>query len=311
MIARGFHRRAGLPHAEIEAIRALKKPELARGATLYVTLEPCSTHGRTPPCVEAILRAGFARVVIGAIDPNPAHAGRGVELLRAAGVEVTTGDSGSGMPRAERGFQPLDRDEDAAGHRQGRHVARWPAHAPARRRPVADERRRARRCARGCARRSMPSSSAPGTLRADNPRLTVRGIPGARQPWRDRPRARQRRCRRTRTFSPTNTATARSSIAAKSLRAVLRDLGQTADHQRADRRRRRGARRGVRPAARAARAVLRRAAALRRAGGGRRRARRRLDGGVRRGFAIRATRGSASDLRLTGEVEYPAALSAA
>jgi diaminohydroxyphosphoribosylaminopyrimidine deaminase/5-amino-6-(5-phosphoribosylamino)uracil reductase len=91
VISRGFHQRAGLPHAEIEAIRALKKPELARGATLYVTLEPCSTHGRTPPCVEAILRAGFARVVIGTIDPNPAHAGRGVELLRAAGVAVTTG----------------------------------------------------------------------------------------------------------------------------------------------------------------------------------------------------------------------------
>src|SRR6516165_1738254 len=77
-VARGFHRRAGLPHAEIEALRALKNPALAKGATIYVTLEPCSTHGRTPPCVEAIIAAGFARVVIGAIDPNPAHAGRGV-----------------------------------------------------------------------------------------------------------------------------------------------------------------------------------------------------------------------------------------
>src|SRR5580698_1374493 len=89
IVARGFHHRAGLPHAEIEALCALKKPALARGATMYVTLEPCSTHGRTPPCVDAILGAGLRRVVIGAIDPNPAHAGRGVKLLRAAGIVVT------------------------------------------------------------------------------------------------------------------------------------------------------------------------------------------------------------------------------
>ena len=80
IVARGFHRCAGRPHAEIEALAALKNPRLANGATLCVTLEPCSTQGRTPPCVEAIMRSGFARVVIGAIDPNPAHAGRGVDL---------------------------------------------------------------------------------------------------------------------------------------------------------------------------------------------------------------------------------------
>jgi diaminohydroxyphosphoribosylaminopyrimidine deaminase/5-amino-6-(5-phosphoribosylamino)uracil reductase len=90
-LARGFHHRAGEPHAEIEALRALPRLTMARGATMYVTLEPCSTHGRTPPCVHAILEAGLARVVIGAIDPNPAHAGKGVDLLRAGGVEVTAG----------------------------------------------------------------------------------------------------------------------------------------------------------------------------------------------------------------------------
>src|SRR5271168_2595648 len=90
VLARGWHRAAGCPHAEIEAIRKLPRPGLARGATLYVTLEPCSTHGRTPPCVDAIIAAGFRRVVIGTIDPNPAHAGRGVKLLRAAGIAVTT-----------------------------------------------------------------------------------------------------------------------------------------------------------------------------------------------------------------------------
>ena len=98
ILARGWHRSAGLPHAEIEALNALRKKfaassaaDAARGATLYVTLEPCSTHGRTPPCVDAIIRAGFARVVIGAIDPNPAHAGRGIEILKKAGIAVVAG----------------------------------------------------------------------------------------------------------------------------------------------------------------------------------------------------------------------------
>jgi diaminohydroxyphosphoribosylaminopyrimidine deaminase/5-amino-6-(5-phosphoribosylamino)uracil reductase len=90
IVAEGWHTRAGEPHAEPTAISALgRKPK--PGATLYVTLEPCCTHGRTPPCTEAIKAAGFARVVIGATDPNPAHAGHGYEVLRAAGIEVVTG----------------------------------------------------------------------------------------------------------------------------------------------------------------------------------------------------------------------------
>ncbi len=90
VVAEGFHAKAGEPHAEVNALRALgRKPK--PGATLYVTLEPCCTHGRTPPCVEAIVDTGIARVVAGATDPNPAHAGKGYELLRAGGVEVTTG----------------------------------------------------------------------------------------------------------------------------------------------------------------------------------------------------------------------------
>jgi pyrimidine deaminase RibD-like protein len=91
IIARGYHRRAGQPHAEIEALRALKNPNRARGATAYVTLEPCSTHGRTPPCTEALARAGLARVVIGAIDPNPRHRGRGLPSLAKAGIETVAG----------------------------------------------------------------------------------------------------------------------------------------------------------------------------------------------------------------------------
>jgi diaminohydroxyphosphoribosylaminopyrimidine deaminase/5-amino-6-(5-phosphoribosylamino)uracil reductase len=92
IIGRGWHRRAGLPHAEIVALRdAQKRGHSPRGATLYVALEPCCTHGRTPPCTEAIIAAGIRRVVIGATDPNPKHAGKGFKILRLAGVEVIHG----------------------------------------------------------------------------------------------------------------------------------------------------------------------------------------------------------------------------
>jgi diaminohydroxyphosphoribosylaminopyrimidine deaminase/5-amino-6-(5-phosphoribosylamino)uracil reductase len=91
VIARGWHRRAGMPHAEVEALSALGDPALAKGATLYVTLEPCSTTGRTPPCTGAILAAGIRRVVVGATDPHPAHSGRGLDILRRSGVEVVAG----------------------------------------------------------------------------------------------------------------------------------------------------------------------------------------------------------------------------
>lgn len=91
IIGRGWHRRAGKPHAEVEALRSLRRPSLARGATVYVTLEPCSTQGRTPPCTEALVAAGVARVVVGATDPNPAHRGRGLRALRRAGLEVKAG----------------------------------------------------------------------------------------------------------------------------------------------------------------------------------------------------------------------------
>ena len=90
IVAEGFHAGAGHPHAEVMALRALgRRP--APDAILHVTLEPCCTHGRTPPCVGAILAAGIRTVVVGARDPNPAHAGHGLELLRAKGVAVVEG----------------------------------------------------------------------------------------------------------------------------------------------------------------------------------------------------------------------------
>ena len=92
IIGRGWHQRAGGPHAEVAALRdAARRGREPRGATLYVTLEPCSTHGRTPPCTQAIIDAGIARVVAATTDPNPAHAARGFRILKRAGIEVVTG----------------------------------------------------------------------------------------------------------------------------------------------------------------------------------------------------------------------------
>lgn len=89
IIGRGWTQPGGRPHAETEALR--RAGEAARGATLYVTLEPCSHHGRTPPCVDAIISAGIARVVSAMEDPNPLVAGRGHDRLRAAGIAVDVG----------------------------------------------------------------------------------------------------------------------------------------------------------------------------------------------------------------------------
>lgn len=89
VLGEGYHHRAGLPHAEVEALSKLGRE--ARGATIYVTLEPCSTHGRTPPCTDLIIEKGVKRVVISVSDPNPKHRGRGLRLLRKAGVEVVAG----------------------------------------------------------------------------------------------------------------------------------------------------------------------------------------------------------------------------
>jgi diaminohydroxyphosphoribosylaminopyrimidine deaminase/5-amino-6-(5-phosphoribosylamino)uracil reductase len=92
--AEGFHEKDGGPHAERVVISTLMRNPIP-GATLYVTLEPCSTAGRTGACTDAILSAGIRRVVVGAVDPNPAHAGRGLDILRAAGVEVVSGVLGT------------------------------------------------------------------------------------------------------------------------------------------------------------------------------------------------------------------------
>ena len=103
MIAQGHTQQAGGPHAEVMALRdAQSRGSSVVGATAYVTLEPCSHHGRTPPCCDALIAAGIAKVVVATTDPNPLVAGRGIERLRAAGVEVELLPSDGEAARASR-----------------------------------------------------------------------------------------------------------------------------------------------------------------------------------------------------------------
>ena len=224
IVARGYHRRAGLPHAEIEALRALKNPASASGAVLYVTLEPCSTHGRTPPCVEAIIEEKIARVVIGAIDPNPEHAGRGIELLRAAGIEVTHGVLDAECRELNAAFNKwivtkLPLVIAKAGMSLDGRLTR----------PPGEGQWLTSAAARADVHRLRAQVDAiligAGTLRADNPRLTVRGVAGARQPWRVIVAGREPLRRDAHLF--TDEHRDRTLVyRGKSLRAVLRDLGR-------------------------------------------------------------------------------------
>lgn len=102
MRGRGWTQPGGRPHAEVRAL--LQAGEAARGATAYVTLEPCAHHGKTPPCAEALIAAGVARVVTAMTDPDPRVAGRGHALLRAAGISVTEGVLGEAAQRDNAGF---------------------------------------------------------------------------------------------------------------------------------------------------------------------------------------------------------------
>lgn len=176
----GDHLRAGTPHAEVHALR--RAGAAARGATLYVTLEPCSTTGRTPPCTEAVLRAGIRRVVIGTLDPNPRHAGRAVPLLRDAGLAVDVGCEEAacrdllapfatavtkGRPyfRLKLGMTLDARLADYAG------TSQWITNAAS------------REAVQALRRRSDAILVGAGTVRADNPSLLPRPSRG-RRPWR-------------------------------------------------------------------------------------------------------------------------------
>ncbi len=103
VLARGFHKIAGGPHAERVALNELSVQE-TQGATCYVTLEPCSHFGRTSPCADALIKSGVARVVVGMQDPNPLVSGQGIERLRAAGIDVTVMDDTEKVQSINRGF---------------------------------------------------------------------------------------------------------------------------------------------------------------------------------------------------------------
>ncbi|MCU0869165.1 MAG: bifunctional diaminohydroxyphosphoribosylaminopyrimidine deaminase/5-amino-6-(5-phosphoribosylamino)uracil reductase RibD [Burkholderiales bacterium] len=181
VVGEGWHERAGGPHAEAVALRVAG--ERAPGATAYVTLEPCSHHGRTPPCADSLLASGIARVVAAMEDPNPDVSGRGFARLRAAGVVVEKGlmeaaarDLNPGfVSRMTRGrpwirlkvAQSLDGRTAAANG-----ASQWIT-GPAARRD--GHRWRARSCV---------VMTGIGTLRDDDPRLTVRDIVADRQPLR-------------------------------------------------------------------------------------------------------------------------------
>jgi diaminohydroxyphosphoribosylaminopyrimidine deaminase / 5-amino-6-(5-phosphoribosylamino)uracil reductase len=182
-VGEGWHERPGLPHAEALALAAAG--ERARGATLYTTLEPCAHQGKTPPCADAVVEAGIARVVAGADDPNPVVAGRGFARLREAGVEVAVAD-GDVAARARRQNEAyrtwVARNRPfvtykAAMTLDGRLAAssgdaRWVSGEESRR-LVHELRAAADAVAVGA-----------GTARADEPRLTARDVDAVLQPRR-------------------------------------------------------------------------------------------------------------------------------
>ena len=177
VVGEGWHQRKGGPHAEVFALEAAG--EAARGATLYVTLEPCRSWGHTPPCTKAVLESGVTRVVAGALDPSP-KAGGGLEELRSAGIEVELVDSWAARRQNEawRTWVSLGRPfvtYKAAVTLDGRMTLpgeRWVSGEESRR--LVHELRAA----------SDAVAVGMGTVRADNPRLDAGGVEVTRQPRR-------------------------------------------------------------------------------------------------------------------------------
>ena len=181
VVGEGWHERAGEPHAEVHALRAAG--ELARGSTAYVTLEPCSHYGRTPPCADALIAAGVSRVVVAMQDPNPQVAGQGLAKLREAGIDVECGLMETAARELNIGFNkrmtcgmPWVRSKIAASL-DGRTAlangeSKWITSAAARQDV---QHWRARSCV---------ILTGIGTVLADDPQLNVRELATTRQPLR-------------------------------------------------------------------------------------------------------------------------------
>lgn len=181
VIGEGWHERAGTPHAEVHALNAAG--EDARGATVYVTLEPCSHHGRTPPCAEALINAGVARVVAAMSDPNPLVAGGGISMLTLAGIQAEVGLMEAEARALNPGFisrmtrqRPWVRLKTASTldgkTALANGASQWITGEAAR---TDVQRLRARACA---------ILTGSGTVLADNPRMNVRDLDIGRQPLR-------------------------------------------------------------------------------------------------------------------------------
>lgn len=186
ILATGHTQRAGGPHAEIEALRIAREAgHDPRGATAVVTLEPCSHHGRTPPCCDALAEAGLARVVVAVGDPNPRVAGQGLERLRAAGIEVELVGGAWGAASRELNIGFFSRMQ------RGRPWVRMKVAASLDGRTALDDGRSqwitgeaARTDGHAWRRRAGAVLTGIGTVRDDDPRLDVRLVPTARQPLR-------------------------------------------------------------------------------------------------------------------------------
>lgn len=182
IVAKGHHREAGAPHAEIACLRAFGR-DVPPNATLFVTLEPCSTTGRTPPCFEEIVKAKVNNVVIGAVDLNPRHAGRGLALLQKAGINVRSGVLAEECAALNEAFNKwiVTREPFVivkCGMSLNGRITRPPGE------PSWITSAVARRHARQLRTEVDAVLVGAETIRADNPRLTVRGFRGAKQPWR-------------------------------------------------------------------------------------------------------------------------------
>jgi diaminohydroxyphosphoribosylaminopyrimidine deaminase/5-amino-6-(5-phosphoribosylamino)uracil reductase len=223
IVSKGHHRGVGRDHAEVECLRNFGAPVPGR-ATLYVTLEPCSTEGRTAPCTDAILQAGLRNVVVGATDVNPRHSGKGIIQLRNAGVSVREGVLADDCARLNEAFNKWIVT--------GRPfvIAKCGMSLDGRlTRPAGESHwitgTSARRHAHQLRARVDAILVGARTVRADNPRLTARGIRSARQPWRVVLTRSGKLPRRARLFS--DRFSSRTLIyQRKPLTSVLKNLGK-------------------------------------------------------------------------------------